>query len=49
MENLNKSWSFEMVISRAGNVLEKKKNTHKVLEKSWKCVIFICAFMLSFN
>jgi len=36
MENLEKSWNFEMVISRPGKVMEKNV-IRKVLEKSWKC------------
>jgi len=43
MENLEKSWNLKMVISRPGKVLEKK-TIPKVLEKSWKCVIFTCSF-----
>jgi len=41
MENLEKSWKFKMVISRAGKVCEKIK-IPKLLEKSWKYVIFMC-------
>jgi len=34
MENLEKSWNFEMVISRPGKVIEKsKKKIPKVFEK----------------
>jgi len=47
MENLEKSWNCKMVISRPEKVLEK--NIPKVLEKSWKFEIFICAFTLSFK
>jgi len=49
MENLEKSWHFKMVISRPGKVLEKRNKIPKVLEKSWKYIIFICAFTLSFK
>jgi len=38
MENLEKSWNVNMVISWPGKVLGKNEIT-KVLEKSWKCVI----------
>jgi len=48
MENLEKSWNFKMVISRPRKVLGEKE-IPKVLEKSWRFVIFICAFMLSFK
>jgi len=41
MENLEKSWILKMVISRPGKVLEKNL-IPKVLEKSWKIVIFKC-------
>jgi len=46
MEKLEKSWHFKMVISRPGK--DREKNViPKVLEKSWKCVIFKCSFTLS--
>lgn len=50
MKNLEKSWNFKMVISRPGKVLEKNE-IPKVLEKSWKFVIFIFSrlFTLSFK
>jgi len=48
MENLEKSWSFKMIISRPGKDLEFKKIPN-VLKKSWKCVIFTCVFTLSFK
>jgi len=47
MENLEKSWNFKIFTSRPEKVL--KKIIPKVLEKSWKCVIFICSFTLSFK
>jgi len=31
------------------SLYEKKRKIPKVLEKSWKCVIFIRAFTLSFK
>jgi len=41
MENLEKSWDFQIDISRPGKVCGRKKNViPKVLEKSWKFVIF---------
>jgi len=33
MENMEKSWNFKMVISRLGNVMEKKNLNHKSLGK----------------
>jgi len=42
---LEKSWNFHVVIFRPGKVREKNVIT-KVLEKSWKFVVFTCSFTL---
>jgi len=43
MENLEKSWNFNTLISRPAKVIEKNKIS-KVLEKSRKLVIVISSF-----